>query len=189
MLLNPAFVIYFHICLGRQQILRTSPAFPRLINIPQTLQELLAPRNVKFFSREGKELGDKTTLERQIHEITGIAISALRDTPLSEFGIKERLSWMSGRHTTRKEDKVYSLLGIFGIFLVPNYGEGEDYALKRFQRELDEASKDRMRQQVSYQADRMRVEPTRSKKVDQHGKGHIHLVTRETVVTKILDSQ
>ena len=43
-----------------------------------TLQELLAPRSVEFFSREGNRLGDKTSLERQIHKKTGIADSALR---------------------------------------------------------------------------------------------------------------
>ncbi len=43
-----------------------------------TLQELLAPRSVEFFSRDRKRLGDKRTLERQIHEVTKIAIPALR---------------------------------------------------------------------------------------------------------------
>jgi hypothetical protein len=44
-----------------------------------TLQELLAPGpgSVEFFSQEGDHLGDKTSLERQIHEITGITVSAL----------------------------------------------------------------------------------------------------------------
>ena len=42
-----------------------------------TLQELIAPASVKFFSLEGKRLGDKKSLERQVHEITGIAIQAL----------------------------------------------------------------------------------------------------------------
>jgi hypothetical protein len=82
---------------------------------------------------------------------------------------------MNGRRTTRKEDKVYSLLGIFGIFLVPNYGEGEDYALKRFQRELDEVSKDRIRQKASYQANQKRVEVTRSIDTDAQGMWHIYL--------------
>jgi hypothetical protein len=50
----------------------------------------------------------------------------------------ERMSWMQKRHTTRVEDQVYSLLGMFGIFLVPNYGEGIKYAKRRFQRELDD---------------------------------------------------
>jgi hypothetical protein len=44
-----------------------------------TLQELLAPTSVEFFSRDDKRLGDKRTLKRQIHEITGIPISALEE--------------------------------------------------------------------------------------------------------------
>jgi hypothetical protein len=68
-----------------------------------TLQELLAPRSVEFFSREGNRLGDKTSLERQIHEITGIADSALRGAALSQFGVDERFSWIEHRQTTRKE--------------------------------------------------------------------------------------
>jgi hypothetical protein len=107
-----------------------------------TLQELLAPRDVKFFSRERKHLGDRRTLEQQIYETTGIAISALRAMPLTSFSVEERLSWSKGRKTTRKEDKVYSLLGIFGIYMLPNYGEGEEYAFKRFYREIDQSLKD-----------------------------------------------
>lgn len=109
-----------------------------------TLQELLAPRSIKFFSREGIQLGDRVTLEAQIHEITGISTSALRGTPLETFTVDERLAWVKDRKTTRREDKVYSLLGIFGVFLPPNYGEGEEYAFKRFCRELDAASKDHL---------------------------------------------
>jgi hypothetical protein len=54
-----------------------------------TLQELLALSPVDFFSQRGKRLGDKRTLERQVHEITGIAVSALQGTPLSQFGVDE----------------------------------------------------------------------------------------------------
>jgi hypothetical protein len=39
-----------------------------------TLQELIAPTSVEFFSREGEYLGSRTTLEQQIHEVTGIPI-------------------------------------------------------------------------------------------------------------------
>lgn len=107
-----------------------------------TLQELLAPRNVKFFSYEGRQLGDKTTLERYIHEITGIAIPALRGTSLSVFSVDERLSWTKNRQTTRREDKAYSLLGIFGIYMLPNYGEGEEHAFERLLRKIEKSSKD-----------------------------------------------
>ncbi|PMD42130.1 YVTN repeat-like/Quino protein amine dehydrogenase [Hyaloscypha variabilis F] len=112
--------------------LRTSRWFTR----GWTLQELLAPRSVEFFSQEGNRLGNKKTLERQIHEITGIAVSALQGTPLSEFSINERLSWAKGRQTTRKEDKAYSLCGIFDVFVPLMYGEGEEKALVRVREEI-----------------------------------------------------
>ncbi|KAI9777314.1 MAG: hypothetical protein M1839_008922 [Geoglossum umbratile] len=101
-----------------------------------TLQELLAPSSVEFFSREGKRLGDKRSLERQIHEITGIAILALRGDSLSRFAVNERLSWAANRETMRKEDKVYSLLGIFEICMPLIYGEGHQKALSRLLKEI-----------------------------------------------------
>jgi hypothetical protein len=101
-----------------------------------TLQELLAPTSVEFFCRDGKPLGDKRTLKRQIHEITGIPISALEEVPLSQFTIKERLSWAENRRTTRAEDEAYSLLGMFGIYLPLIYGEGRDHAFKRLRKEI-----------------------------------------------------
>ncbi|KAH7418641.1 HET domain-containing protein [Cadophora sp. MPI-SDFR-AT-0126] len=54
-----------------------------------TLQELLAPRSVEFYSREGKNLGNKRTLEQQIHEITGVPAIALRENSLSQFDVDE----------------------------------------------------------------------------------------------------
>ena len=46
-----------------------------------TLQELLAPKSVEFFSREGKCLGNKRTLEQKIHEMTGIPESDCQPQP------------------------------------------------------------------------------------------------------------
>jgi hypothetical protein len=57
-----------------------------------TLQELIAPRLVDFFSLEDKRLGNKSLLESMIHEITGVAVKALQGDLLSNFSIKERRS-------------------------------------------------------------------------------------------------
>ncbi|KAF2493876.1 HET-domain-containing protein [Lophium mytilinum] len=108
-----------------------------------TLQELLAPRSVEFFSQEGMYLGDKASLEQQIHEITGIDIPALRGTPLCDFNIEKRLSWARKRQTTREEDKAYSLLGIFDIFMPLLYGEGEENALKRLRKKIEKPKEKR----------------------------------------------
>jgi hypothetical protein len=102
----------------------------------RTLQELLAPASVQFFSRERKLLGDKRSLQRQIHEITGIAIFALQGTSLSDFSVEERMSWAKHRHTKRTEDKAYSLLGLFNVYMPLIYGEGEDNALRRLHEEI-----------------------------------------------------
>jgi hypothetical protein len=101
-----------------------------------TLQELLAPPTVEFFSKEGKRLGSRISLESEIHQITRIPIGVLRGESLSEFSIEQRMSWTANRTTTVKEDKVYCLLGIFGVFLPLIYGEGEEYATVRLKEEI-----------------------------------------------------
>ncbi|KAF2022398.1 TPR-like protein [Aaosphaeria arxii CBS 175.79] len=107
-----------------------------------TLQELVAPAVVEFFSKEGKILGTKSSLEGEIHEITKIPVSALRGQVLDDFSIEDRMSWGASRATTLKEDKVYCLLGICGVFLPLIYGEGEEYATKRL---IDEVERRRGR--------------------------------------------
>ena len=104
-----------------------------------TLQELLAPPSVEFFCREGKQLGDKKSLELMVHQITGIAIPALRGSPLSHFGVAERMSWAAKRQTQRKEDEAYCLLGIFDIHMPLIYGEGTE-AFIRLQKEIESLS-------------------------------------------------
>jgi hypothetical protein len=101
-----------------------------------TLQELIAPPSVEFFSLEGKLLGDKMSLERQVHEITGIAIQVLQGNALSKSSVAERMSWAETRNTTREEDKAYSLLGIFDISMPLIYGEGVKSAFRRLQVEI-----------------------------------------------------
>ena len=108
----------------------------RWFNRGWTLQELLAPASVEFFTREGQRIGDKRSLEQQIHEITGIAISALQGAPLSQFKVNERLKWAETRQTTRDEDRAYCLLGIFDIFMPLIYGEGRENAIRRLKKEI-----------------------------------------------------
>jgi Heterokaryon incompatibility protein (HET) len=105
-----------------------------------TLQELLAPLSVEFFSVEGKRLGDKNSLELQIQQITGITVQALQGSPLSQVSVEERMSWAVGRETTIEEDQAYSLLGIFDIHMPLIYGEGKRHAFRRLQEEIDKLS-------------------------------------------------
>jgi hypothetical protein len=104
-----------------------------------TLQELLAPQSVEFFSRDGCRLGDKGSLERELHEITGIPIDALQGN-VSQFSDRERMSWAANRNTTKEEDQAYCLMGLFNVYLPVLYGEGKAHAFERLREAIEKRS-------------------------------------------------
>ncbi|KAI6088310.1 HET-domain-containing protein [Hypoxylon rubiginosum] len=100
-----------------------------------TLQELLAPRKIQFFSKEWELIGqmDKfTKLCDVVSSITLIPPIYLEGKPLREASVAQRMSWASNRETTREEDIAYSLLGIFDVNMPLLYGEGNK-AFRRLQ--------------------------------------------------------
>jgi hypothetical protein len=96
-----------------------------------TLQELLAPSVVDFFSCDWHRLGDRRSLKSQIHEVTTIPHDVLEGTPLSQSSVDERFRWRQNRHTKLKEDAAYCLSGIFAVDVAPIYGEGTEEAFRR----------------------------------------------------------
>jgi Heterokaryon incompatibility protein (HET) len=104
-----------------------------------TLQELLAPTLVEFFSRDNRKLGNKKSLERQINDVTGISVLALQGHPLSEFSVDDRMAWAVKRKTKRPEDEAYCLLGIFDVSMPLIYGERRDRAFRRLEDEIAKA--------------------------------------------------
>ena len=129
-----------------------------------TLQELLAPASVEFFSYDGKRLGDKSSssLQQQICEVTGVPASALQGANLSQFTDKERFSWIQCRQTKVEEDRAYSLLGIFDVELPLRYGEGSPRAFERLEKEIDKLNK-RLRdlRPTDPRDDKKRIEETK----------------------------
>jgi hypothetical protein len=123
---------------------RWKPAFrqSRWFTRGWTLQELLAPASVAFYSKEEELLGNKQSLKDTIHEITGIPSDALTGKQMSEFSVAERFSWAEKRQTTRVEDGAYCLFGMFGCHLPLIYGEGREKALNRLKKEIEVASED-----------------------------------------------
>ncbi|KAH8901051.1 HET-domain-containing protein [Thozetella sp. PMI_491] len=108
-----------------------------------TLQELLAPASVRFFALDHTLLGEKTYLQKDLSEITGIAISAFCGTkPLAQFDVEERFMWAKDRQTSREEDWAYCLLGIFGVFIPLIYGEGKRNAVRRLRKEINDILED-----------------------------------------------
>jgi hypothetical protein len=127
--------------LSSQQTWETAFRQSRWFTRGWTLQELVAPSCVEFFSLEGERLGDRESMVQEIEEITGISMEALQGSPLSRFGFEERMSWARGRETKREEDAAYSLLGIFGVHMPLVYGEGRRNAFIRLQRVIQESSR------------------------------------------------
>ncbi|RMJ08439.1 hypothetical protein BHE90_005284 [Fusarium euwallaceae] len=104
-----------------------------------TLQELLAPRDVEFYSKDWSLLGTKVSLCPEISLTTGIDVKYLGkkclgvwyicprsgavvqsieyDIPVNNASVAERLSWVSNRSTTRTEDIAYCMLGILGLHM------------------------------------------------------------------------
>lgn len=102
-----------------------------------TLEELIAPSTVEFYSSNEHRLGDKKSLMRIIHEITKLPLLVLQGHWKSEIPMITRFSWFRQRNTTRPEDKAYCLMGILGVYMPPIYGEGEDEAFIRLYKDLE----------------------------------------------------
>jgi hypothetical protein len=105
-----------------------------------TLQELIAPVSVDFFSCEGQQIGDKMLLDQLIYEITSIPLAALRNDSLDQFTTSERARWSENRETTEDEDIVYCLLGVLDVSMPTSYGEGREMASRRLQAEVKAAA-------------------------------------------------
>ena len=101
-----------------------------------TLQELIAPEFLIFFSKDWRELGNRAELAGLVAEITGVPQQVLtgEDQP-AHYSICIRMSWASKRNTTRVEDEAYCLMGLFKVRMPTNYGEGEQ-AFIRLQYEI-----------------------------------------------------
>jgi hypothetical protein len=108
-----------------------------------TLQELLAPSDLIFYSQDWQSIGDGEYLKDIIAKITGIHEEALTSdsNKFDRFSIAQKMSWASNRETTRVEDIAYCLMGIFDVNMPLLYGEG-DKAFTRLQEQIIKDSDD-----------------------------------------------
>ena len=89
-----------------------------------TLQELLAPRNLRFFDQNWTFMGTKQSMWSEIQEASGIEATYLNGD-FTGACIAVKMSWISKRMTTLREDMAYCMLGIFGVPMNVQYGWGE----------------------------------------------------------------
>jgi hypothetical protein len=108
-----------------------------------TLQELIAPRFLRFYDSSWHYLGDRDQeLSDVVCGCTGLTPNIMGNPgDLRYIPIARRMSWMARRQTTRKEDIAYCLLGIFGVNMPLLYGE-EEKAFIRLQEEIARRNED-----------------------------------------------
>ncbi|PIL27031.1 hypothetical protein GSI_10170 [Ganoderma sinense ZZ0214-1] len=101
-----------------------------------TLQELIAPAVVIFFSNHWVQLGTKAELAELLEEVTRIPQCILtRQEYYHHTSVANRMSWAANRMTTRVEDQAYCLMGLFNVNMTVIYGEGTR-AFRRLQHKI-----------------------------------------------------
>ena len=107
-----------------------------------TLQELIAPHTVIFYSSDWVQVGTKWTLHDVLAQKTGIDVGILTgEKSLESASVARRMSWACNRETTRTEDEAYCLMGLFDVNMPMLYGEGKK-AFVRLQEEIMKNSDD-----------------------------------------------
>ncbi|KAK0645789.1 heterokaryon incompatibility protein-domain-containing protein [Cercophora newfieldiana] len=123
-----------------------------------TLQELVAPRQLTFYSKDWTRIGEKlldlppasvvpdlvwgTKGRQTLCEASGIPYAVLFDgRPREQYSVAQRMSWASQRVCTRIEDTAYCMLGLFDVNMPLLYGE-ETKAFTRLQEEIIKANDD-----------------------------------------------
>ena len=114
-----------------------------------TLQELLAPHTMLFFTRDWTLYGDSSSNHKEdsailceLERATGITSRHLTDFYPGVDDARSKLQWASMRRTTRPEDIAYSLLGVFSLHIPVLYGESAEDALGRLLAEVISKSGD-----------------------------------------------
>ncbi|KIM53140.1 hypothetical protein SCLCIDRAFT_461282 [Scleroderma citrinum Foug A] len=107
-----------------------------------TLQELIAPNDVRFFNEDWQFIGDKRTHSSTLQTITRVPQNILTNGfSLTRPCVAQIMSWAADRNTSRVEDKAYSLMGLLGVNMGMLYGEGKR-AFHRLQLEIIRMSND-----------------------------------------------
>ncbi|USP76873.1 hypothetical protein yc1106_04147 [Curvularia clavata] len=110
-----------------------------------TLQELLAPSNVEFYSADWSPIGTKLCRTGLIASITSIETDALEfdwGTTEDSFCAAQKFSWAAHRRVSKVEDSAYCLFGLFNVNMPLLYGEGEEKAFHRLQQAIFEETAD-----------------------------------------------
>jgi hypothetical protein len=106
-----------------------------------TLQELIAPADVRFYDVDWQFRGTRKAHCEELVNITGVDWHVLRGLSPYDYSVADRMSWAASRQTTRTEENAYCLLGLFDVNLPLIYGEGVG-AFRRLQEAIIKSNND-----------------------------------------------
>ena len=106
-----------------------------------TLQELLAPADVRFYNMDWEPFHMSLTgdVVKQIEKAT--TITWIEKAEPAAIPLSRKMQLAVNRQVTREEDGVYSLMGLLGVEISIAYGEGAQRALIRLMREVLSSTK------------------------------------------------
>ncbi|KAH3907170.1 hypothetical protein HBH56_191330 [Parastagonospora nodorum] len=107
-----------------------------------TLQELIAPKKLNFYSSSWVDMGQRSISSELISRRCGIDRDILDGkSSIDGASVAQRMRWASNRETRRVEDVAYCLMGLFDVNMPLLYGEGRK-AFIRLQEEIIKRSGD-----------------------------------------------
>ncbi|KAI0886180.1 HET-domain-containing protein [Annulohypoxylon maeteangense] len=115
-----------------------NPQVSRWFTRAWTLQELIAPQELRFYGPNWSYIGllEEEEISRVVSAVTRIPSSLTQGyMSLSGYSTAQKMSWAAHRRSTRDEDIAYSLLGLFNVSMPLLYGEGPK-AFIRLQEEI-----------------------------------------------------
>ncbi|KAK3214017.1 hypothetical protein GRF29_28g1768088 [Pseudopithomyces chartarum] len=108
-----------------------------------TLQELLAPQQMRLYDREWRIIGTRHKLADRITRRTGIEPRFFGNIDLVKgASVARRLFWAAGRTTTKPKDIAYCLVGIMDVYMPPRYGSDKKEAFRVLQLEFTKKYRD-----------------------------------------------
>jgi hypothetical protein len=96
-----------------------------------------------FYLKDWHNIGTKDQLCDLVATITGINLETLQGQDLELVSVAKKMSWAAQRMTSRVEDIVYCLLGIFDVNMLLLYREGKK-AFLRLEEEILKGSCDQL---------------------------------------------
>ncbi|KAF2827828.1 hypothetical protein CC86DRAFT_465661 [Ophiobolus disseminans] len=114
------------------------PSYAILSHTWETKEMLFRDMECKdpvFYDKHWHFWGTRKQLAHALADVTKIDIDVLQREwqmiSFAPYSIATRMFWASRRETTRPEDIVYYLFGLFDVHLPPLYGEGGGKAFIR----------------------------------------------------------